>query len=113
MPRLHASEGQPSPDVPRWARLCVDIRTTLRRGEWYPALSAGDEEVVLEVRGSTLIVPRDAVEIRQTRPEAWSVVPAEWGGPYLVCPDCGERVRSATVTGHFVCPRCHGSFAIS
>ena len=106
-------DWQRSPGIHRWARLRADIPTTLRRGGWYPVLSAGDEEAVLEVRGSTIVIARDAVEIVHTRPETWSVVPIEWGGPYLVCPDCAERVRSAAVTGHCACPRCHGSFAIS
>jgi hypothetical protein len=104
---------QRSPEIHRWARLRVDIATTLRRGGWYPVLSVGEEEAVLQVRGSTCIVARDVIEIRHTRPETWSVVPAEWGGPYIVCPDCAERVRSTAVSGRFACPRCHGSFAIT
>ena len=106
-------DWQRSPGIHRWARVRVRTPVPLRRGGWYPVLSAGAEEAVLEVRGSTFIIARDAVEIRHTRPETWSVVPAEWGGPYLVCPDCAERVRSTAVAGRFACPRCRGSFAIT
>jgi hypothetical protein len=111
---LQPSEGgRRGPGLQRWARLRVDVRTTLRRGGWYPVLSAGAEEAVLEVRGAPAIIARDVVEIVHARPQTWSIVPAEWGGPYLVCPDCAERVRNVAVTGRFTCPHCHGAFAIS
>jgi hypothetical protein len=110
---LHASaDSKPAPVLHRWARLRTNTSSTLRRGAWYQVLSAGAEEAVLQVRGSPMILARDAVEIVHGRPETWSVVPAELGGPYLVCPDCAERVRSSAVSGRFSCPRCRGSFAV-
>jgi hypothetical protein len=75
-------------------------------------VSSGIEEVVLEVRGSPTIFARDAIEIVHTRPQTWSAVTARWGGPYLVCPECAERVRNVQVTGHLICLHCHGSFAV-
>jgi hypothetical protein len=104
--------GKRSPGL-RWARVRVDIPTTLRRGGWYPVLSAGAEEAVLEVRGASTILARDAVEIVHTRPQTWSAVTARWGGSYLVCPECAERVRNVQVAGHLICLHCHSSFAVS
>lgn len=109
---LHAPEDR-QPGLRRWARLRADIPSTLRRGSWYPVLSVGAEETVLEVRGAPTILARDAVEIIQTPPNTWTLVDAKTGGPYLVCPACAERVRSAAARGRFACPRCHGSFAVA
>src|SRR5689334_4773228 len=102
-PKL-SKESPRAPELRRWARLCVHVRTPLRRGGWYRVLSTGREEVVLEVRGSTVILSRDVVEIVDNRPQVWSFVPAEWGGPYLVCPNCGERTRNGVTTGRMTCP---------
>jgi hypothetical protein len=112
MDYLQPEDRKRSSELTRWARLRVNIPTPLRRGGWYPVLSVGTEEAVLEVRGAPTILARDAVEIVHSRPETWSVVPAEWGGPYYVCPDCAERVHDVSVTGRFICPGCHGSFAV-
>ena len=110
---LQPEDGKRGPSLRRWARLRVDVpATTLRRGGCYPVLSAGTEEAVLEVRGAPVIFRRDVVEIVNARPNAWSLVPANWGGPYFVCPDCAERVHAGAVTGHYRCPRCRGSFAV-
>jgi hypothetical protein len=112
MNALRPEDSNGGPSLRRWARLRVDVPSPLRRGGWYPVLSAGAEEAVLEVRGAPTILARDAVEIIHTRPQTWSVVPAEGGGPYLVCADCAERVRSTAVSGRFSCPHCHSSFVI-
>jgi hypothetical protein len=110
---LQPSEGgRRGPGLQRWARQRMDAPTTLRRGVWYPVLSAGVEEAVLEVRGAPTIVGRDVVEIVHSRPQTWSFVPAKWGGPYLVCPGCAERVRNVSATGRLSCPHCHSAFAI-
>ena len=82
----------------------MNALVSLRRGAWYPVLSAGVEEAVLEVHGASTILARDLVEIVHERPQMWSVVPPEWGGPYLVCPDCAERVRDAATAGPFSLP---------
>jgi hypothetical protein len=110
---LKPENGSHSPEIHRWARLRANIPTSLRRGAWYPVLSAGAEEAVVEVRGVLTILARDLVEIVPTRPTTWSLVPAEWGGPYFVCPDCAERVRNIAVTESLICPHCHASYAIS
>lgn len=110
---LQPENGNRSPGLYRWARLRVNIPISLRRGAWYTVLSAGAEEAVLEVRGVPTILDREAVEIVHARPQTWSMVPAEWGGPYLVCPDCAERVRNVAATGRLICPHCHSSYAIA
>ena len=107
------NNGQRGPELQRWARLRVNAPVALRRGAWYPVLSAGVEEAVLEVHGASTILSRDLVEIVHERPQMWSVVPPEWGGPYLVCPDCAERVRDAATAERFPCPHCGASFAVA
>lgn len=110
---LQPEDGEQSPGRHRWVRLRVNIPTSLRPGEWYPVLSVGTEEAVLDVRGAPTILPRDVVEIFHARPEAWSLVPAEMGGPYLVCPDCAERVPITAANGRLTCPYCHSSYPIT
>ena len=105
--------GQRGPGLHRWARLRVNALVSLRRGAWYPVLSVGVEEVVVEVHGASTILARDLVEIVYERPQMWSVVPPEWGGPYLVCPECAERVHQAAITDRFSCPNCGTSFAVA
>ena len=101
----------------RWARaLVVDVNRThpLRRGAWYPALSAGSEEVVLEVRHHAVVLPRSAVEITYTRPCMWTAVPLDWleGGSYLVCPNCASRRRLLLRPERLTCDDCHGMYAV-
>jgi hypothetical protein len=89
-------------------------RTPLRRGAWYPVLSAAADEAVLEVRKRAVIVARDQLEIVDVRPSRWSVVPRQWmlGGPYAVCPKCAERVALTRSREPARCGRCNGMFAI-
>ena len=98
----------------RWARLKVDVHCPLRRGGWYRARSVGPEEVVLEVRLTSVIVPRSYVEVVSIRPSKWSLVRRRSGAPYAVCPDCAERVDPTRIDarGTMSCPRCHGSHPV-
>lgn len=106
-------ESRNRPGLGRWARLRMRVPTPLRRGAWYPVLSAGREEVVLDVHGVSTILASDLVEIVHERPQTWSVVPPELGGPYLVCPECADRVRNFAANDRSRCSRCGGWFAIS
>jgi hypothetical protein len=100
----------------RWARSVVDLNLTyrLRRGAWYTVLSAGSEEVVLEVRRHAVVLPRPAVEIASTQPSLWSDVRLDWveGGAYLVCPNCANRMRLLARPERLTCDHCHGMYAV-
>jgi hypothetical protein len=83
----------------------------LRRGAWYPVLSVGTEEVVVEARHKPVVVPRSCVgEIGTTRPNTWTVVPRASGGPYAVCPNCAERVIVNRSSDKMLCSGCHAWF---
>ena len=100
----------------RWARAICDfpLDSPLRRGAWYPVLTAGPEEVVLVVRHHAVIVPSSVLEISATRPNRWSLVRRDWalGGPYLVCPNCAARVSLRAPLDRLSCDRCHGVYAV-
>src|SRR5205823_13946317 len=68
-----AGQGWGSPPAERWARLVVDVKCPLRRGAWYPVLSAGPEETVVVVRDRAVILPHHCLEITNTRPSQWAV----------------------------------------
>ena len=108
------SERPKGPPLERWAQLRVDVHCPLRRGAWYRVRSVGPEEVVLEVRLASLIVPRSFVEVVSVRPSNWSLVQRASGGPYAVCPECAERVDPTGIDsgGTMPCPRCHGSYTV-
>jgi hypothetical protein len=57
-----------SPAGERWARLVVDVPGPLRRGAWYPVLSAGPEEAVVLVRNHPVVLPRPSLEIVNSPP---------------------------------------------
>jgi len=109
-------DAGPQPRITRWARLVVNIRMPLRRGAWYPAPTAGPEEVVVDVQQHPTIVPRSLVDVSNSAPNRWTLVPKEWGGPYFVCPQCSERVRMrdpvVQLTMLLTCLHCHGVFPI-
>lgn len=100
----------------RWARSSVDFVVTypLRRGAWYPVLSAGPDEVVLDVRHHAVIVPWSVLELSDTRPSRWSLVLRDGtlGGPYLVCPDCAARMSLQVGLDRVPCDRCHGVYEV-
>jgi hypothetical protein len=94
-----------------WARVWVaapplDADPMPRQGAWYPVINAGATRVVLDVNGRRVAVPTDLLEIRDRRPERFTVVyrpmysanPAfgtrdDLGRVYAVCPVSGTRVR--------------------
>ena len=47
----------------------------LRRGAWYLVRSLGPDEAVLEVDNAAVRVPRESLEITETRPNRWTIVP--------------------------------------
>ena len=105
-----------------WARLHVDVNCHLRRGAWYRVLRLLVRDVVLDVPGKPLTVPRSYLSLSLTPPSRWSVVsrpaaaprlPSGWEVGYVVCPSCRER---APLNGHPLsmrCRRCNGLFDVA
>jgi hypothetical protein len=106
---------------PRWARISDAVRCRLRRGAWYPVLSAESHAVVLDVRGAHISVHESYLDLTLARPTHWSIVaraadavmmPESWGAWYAVCPSCSAREPVRQVKGTMVCPRCDQGFHI-
>ena len=106
---------------PRWARIRDAVRCRLRRGAWYPVLSAGSHSVVVDVRGMPLSMHQSYLELTFARPTRWSIVarapdavmmPESWGAWYAVCPSCAAREPVRQVTGTMACTRCDQAFHI-
>src|SRR3989442_13016972 len=94
-----------------WARLWFAAKrddegeAPLRNGAWYPILSSGVNRAVLEVSGQRVAVPQDVLEVRDKRPDRFTVVyrtyddpnpargtRADVGRRYGVCPKGATRV---------------------
>src|SRR5436190_13248933 len=90
------------PPAFQWARLKADVKCALRKGAWYRILKLTSTEVVLDVRGKPLSVPRGQLQLSSEPALRWSVVPspkqtarfpATWGASYAVCPNCRDRAK--------------------
>lgn len=107
----------------RWARLWAisrpDAEPMPRQGAWYPVVNETNAVVVVEVRRKHTTIPRHLVEIRDRRPERFTVVyrarnaynPAEGtradlGRMYGVCPTCGRRLRLFGRPQNATCSSC-------
>jgi hypothetical protein len=93
----------------------------LRHGAWYPVVSSGGTRAVLEVSGQRVVVPQDSLEVRDKRPDRFTVVyrahddenpargtRADVGRCYGVCPGCATRVafRGRVIPSVATCPKC-------
>ena len=105
-----------------WARLQADLNIRLRRGAWYRIKQLGPLQAVVEVRGQSLQVPSAFLQVRETPPRQWTVVPrpsdavrlpSSWGDRYAVCPSCRERQPIAGRPRRMMCTRCSGEFAVA
>lgn len=106
----------------RWARLKGDVKCALRQGAWYRILKLAPMEVVVDVKGKPVAVPRGQLQLSSEPALYWSVVPSPkqsprypttWGSRYAVCPNCRDR---APLEGHptsMRCHRCNGFFEIA
>jgi hypothetical protein len=93
--------------------LGADASCPFRRGAWYPVLSVGQDEAVIEVRRKPVIVARSSLDVVAARPSVtWALIPREFGGPYLVCPKCAERVWWRRCLAEVRCSRCDGVFRV-
>ena len=99
----------------QWARLLTPGRLGLRAGAWYSVVARTPKEVQLTVRGRTVTIPRNLVELRDAPPSEWTVVhPTGGRDPYLVCPACRYRdqLPDRQITT-LRCSRCNVAFAIA
>lgn len=114
---------QMAPSV-TWARLWAIARPAtqprLRQGVWYPVVGeASGDRVVLEVGHRRVAVARRFMEVREQRPERFTVVyrgreepnPAQGtrrdlGTTYGVCPSCGARVKLTGRPDNATCTTC-------
>jgi hypothetical protein len=112
-----------TPQTPaRWARLRHNVRSVLRRGAWYRVLSLGAHDAVLDVDNARVRVSREHLEVTETRPNRWTIVPrprdAErvpeaWGERYAVCPSCAARAPLGRPPGEKRCTRCEQAFDVA
>lgn len=105
-----------------WARLKVDGGYPIRRGAWYRVTQFAKEDLVLELPGTYITVPRKAVELVGIPPHRWTVVPRPagvtwlpeaWGKHYGVCPGCHQRASLLTVPQMLRCPKCREAFPVA
>lgn len=104
----------------KWARVCRSEAHGLRRGAWYPVVSeSNDSLVILDVNKENRPANRSNLEIRDEKPEIWSVVRREpdqeaaqrashksLGPVYGVCPSCRNRILMTTRQDTYSCPEC-------
>ena len=108
--------------VRNWARVKDDNAYRLRRGAWYAVSAIVNGEVLIRVRKTWVRVPWAAVELSDTPPTRWSVVPRPanavmlpetWGPNYGVCPRCHYRASLHRAPQTMRCPQCVGLFAVA
>src|SRR5437879_10578341 len=67
-----AYERMGMPPAFQWARLKADVKCALRKGAWYRILKLTSTEVVLDVRGKPLSVPRGQLRSEEDTSELQS-----------------------------------------
>ena len=106
----------------QWARLQPEASEKIRHGAWYRVLKLGPIDVVLDVNRKPTAVPRSVLQIAQTPPAKWSVVPSprhnvrfplSWGSAYAVCPGCRERAPIVGKPDSMRCHKCNGLFDVA
>ena len=108
-----------------WARVRRLGTHGLRRGAWYPVVNRSKPEIlVVDVAKKNVPVPRDAVDLLDSKPQAWSVVMWKERDPgiqrasnagfaltYAVCPSCRARVELPPGDPSTMrCPSCDGEY---
>ena len=110
-----------------WARIWYAAKrddvgeSQLRHGAWYPVLSSGATQTVLDVSGQRVVVPQELIELRHKRPDRFTVVyrtyddpnpargtRADVGRRYGVCPKCASRIpfRGGVIPAVATCHKC-------
>lgn len=98
------------------------MRSVLRRGAWYRVLSLGSDVAVVDVDNAPVRVARGDLEVTETRPSRWTIVPRprdaeklpeSCGAFYAVCPNCAARAPVGRPPGEKRCTRCEQSFEVA
>lgn len=106
----------------QWARLQANVNCQLRRGGWYRVLRMASVEAILDVNTCRVPVLVPFLEITQTPPRRWTVVPRpanavnmppSWGSEYAVCPSCRHRERLPGHPKQLRCERCRSEFTVA
>src|SRR3989454_9649283 len=101
-------------------------RHTRLQGDWSSDVCSSDlqfakENIILELPGTFVTVPRKVVELVGTPPRRWTVVPRppgdtwlpeSWGQYYGVCPGCHHRAPLLTIPQMLCCPPCSEAFPV-
>jgi hypothetical protein len=84
--------------------------------------SLTSDAVVVDVDNAPVRVARADLELTETRPSRWTVVPRprdaekipdSWGEFYAVCPNCAARAPVSRSPGEKRCTRCEQSFEVA
>ena len=106
----------------QWARLQADLNIRLRRGAWYRIKQIGPLQAIVEVRGQPVQVPSAFLQVVETPPHRWTVVPRpsdakrvppSWGDHYGVYPNCRERQQVDGHPARMRCTRCHQTYEVA
>ena len=101
------------------------VPSSPRAGAWYPVVGKADNNrVVLEIRGKRVAVKRHLVELRDRRPDKFTVVTLPKAGAsaqetgslghrYAVCPSCNARVPLWGEPQKITCGTCHHSGVVA
>jgi len=105
-----------------WARLKAEGPYPLRRGAWYRIVEAHLRDVVVQVHRTAMAMPRADIDVAETPPRRWTLVPRpakalrlpdSWGDWYLVCPSCHGRAPVHAASSPVRCPRCRVVFPVA
>jgi len=117
----HGTAGRKRQSVGPWELKREEDEGLLRQGAWYPIVSSGVTRAVLEVSGQRVTVPQEALEVRNKRPDKFTVVyrtredpnpargtRADAGRRYGVCPRCATRLpfRNNVIPAVASCQQC-------
>ena len=103
-----------------WARLQADLNCNLRRGAWYRLIKVEGLAAVVDVNRKPVPVVRAFLQLSNTPPRRWTVVPrpqkvpasVHIGEHYAVCPSCRDRVPLRGRPSRMLCGRCSVEFAV-
>src|SRR5213594_1423856 len=70
-----------------WARLQADVNCSLRRGAWYRLIKAQGLAAVVDVKGTPVAVVRAFLQMSNSPPRQWPLVPRPRPAPGQAQPD--------------------------
>jgi len=109
--------------VTYWARIKSETALPIRRGAWYIVREATENTTALDVHDQILVLPSGLLDIVDTQPERWTVVPRppnssvlpprSWGEHYGVCPSCARRAPLFGAPVKLGCTKCGIVFRVA